>query len=333
MSMDSEPLVSALTPVYNGEKFLAECIESVLAQTYRNWEYIIVDNCSTDRSLEIAQGYANKDPRIRIHNNREFVGVIQNHNIAFRQIASSSKYCKMVYADDWLLPECIMQMVALAEAHPTVGIVGAYRLDDTHVSCDGLPYQSVVVPGRQICRRTLLEEFEFYVFGSPTSILIRSDLVRKRKALFNESNIHADTEACFDLLQESDFGFVHQVLTYTRRHNEAATSLCHRFNTYLLRNRIILTKYGAVYLRRKNIEKCLRHHMESYYQFLAQSLVYRKDKDLIDYHMSSLRSLGYAFSRTRLFGVLCLEVLNILGNPKKTFEGLTRTIGRVARGG
>lgn len=330
--MDSEPLVSALTPVYNGEKFLAECIESVLAQTYQNWEYIIVNNCSTDRSLEIAQGYAKKDPRIRIHNNREFVGVIQNHNIASRQIASASKYCKMVHADDWLLPECIMQMVALAEANPTVGIVGAYRLDDTHVNCSGLPYQSAVVPGRQICRRTLLEGF--YVFGSPTSILIRSDLVQKRRALYNESNIHADKEACFDLLQESDFGFVHQVLTYTRRHSETVTSsLSQRFNTYLLGDLIILTKYGAIYLEDEEYDKCLRDHMESYYQFLAQSLVYRMDKELMEYHKSSLRSMGYTFSRTKLFVVLGLEVLDILGNPKQTFERLTRKIRPVVRRG
>jgi glycosyltransferase involved in cell wall biosynthesis len=49
------PLVSILTPVYNGEKYLAECIRSVLAQTYQNWEYTIVNNCSTDKTLEIAK--------------------------------------------------------------------------------------------------------------------------------------------------------------------------------------------------------------------------------------------------------------------------------------
>ena len=54
MSNRQEPLVSVVTPVYNGEASLAKCIDSVLAQTYRNFEYLIVNNCSTDRSLEIA---------------------------------------------------------------------------------------------------------------------------------------------------------------------------------------------------------------------------------------------------------------------------------------
>src|SRR5688572_27923951 len=97
----AQPLVSVLTPVYNGEKYLAECIESVLAQTYDNWEYVIVNNCSTDRTFEIAQQYANKDKRIRIHNNSTFVGCDTNGNIAFRQISAESKYCKVVHADDW----------------------------------------------------------------------------------------------------------------------------------------------------------------------------------------------------------------------------------------
>ena len=331
MNFTSESLVTVLTPVYNGEKYLSECIESVLVQTYENWEYVIVNNCSTDRSLEIAQGYAKKDPRIRIHNNREFVDIIQNHNIAFQQIASESKYCKMVHADDWLFPDCITRMVDLAEANPTVGIVGAYGLNNSGVKCIGLPYASTVVPGREVCRRTLLGGF--YVFGSPTSNLIRSDLIQKRKRLYNESHIHADNEACFDLLQECDFGFVHQVLTYSRQHNEARTSLSVRFNSYLLGTLIILTKYGPIYLEKSEYEQCLRDYMDSYYRFLAESLLYRMDKELIDYHTSGLRSMGHPFSWAKLLAVLGLEVLDILGNPKNTLERLARRIRRFVREG
>src|SRR5919197_1394474 len=145
MNVQIQPLVSVVTPVYNGEKYLAECIESVLVQTYQNWEYIIVNNCSTDRSLEIAQTYAQHDARIRIYNNREFVTVIQNHNIAFRQISPQSFCCKILHADDWLFPECIRLMVKVAKANPSVGIVGSYSLYDVRVECDRLPYPSTVV--------------------------------------------------------------------------------------------------------------------------------------------------------------------------------------------
>ena len=128
MTQRDEPFVSVVTPVYNGEAFLVECIESVLKQTYQNFEYIIVNNCSKDRTLEIAKAYAQKDRRIRVHDNTEFVAVIANHNLAFRQISPQAKYCKIVSADDWLFPDCIKQLVAVAEANPSVGIAGCYQL-------------------------------------------------------------------------------------------------------------------------------------------------------------------------------------------------------------
>jgi glycosyltransferase involved in cell wall biosynthesis len=327
MDMQTQPLVSVVTPVYNGEKYLAECIESILAQTYHNWEYIIVNNCSTDRSLEIAQEYAKKDVRIRIHNNQEFVDREANENIAFRQIAPESQYCKMVHADDWLFSECLMQMVKVAEAHPSVGIVGAYRLDGTRINLDGLPYPSTVISGREICRRTLLHQ-DLYLFGSPTSLLIRSKFIRDRKTFYNESNMHGDKEACFHVLQHADFGFVHQVLTYSRRHSEAATSFAKRFNTYLLGNLIILTKYGPLYLNREEYDKCLKRHMKRYYLFLGQSLLWKREKQVFDYHKKSMRDLGYSLSWTKLLGILLLEVADLLCNPKKTAEGLARRIMR-----
>ncbi len=230
MNSKPKPLVSIVTPVYNAEEYLAECIESVLTQTYDHWEYVIVNNCSTDRSLEIAQQYAQQDARIRIHNNETFLNLIQNWNHAMRQISPESKYCKVVHADDWLFPECITKMVELAEQNSTVGIVGSYRLDEDQVTLDRLPYPSTVVPGRKICRTSLLGGS--YIFGSPTSLLLRSDLVRNRDSFYNEANLNADRVVCFDILQQADFGFVHQVLTYTRRHNESMTSAVHRLGTH-----------------------------------------------------------------------------------------------------
>src|SRR5438552_13074119 len=96
MAATEQPLVSVLTPVYNGADFIAECIESVLNQTYQNYEYIIVNNCSKDRTLEIAQECAAKDNRIKIHDNTDFVGVIDNHNLAFGLMSPQAKYCKVV---------------------------------------------------------------------------------------------------------------------------------------------------------------------------------------------------------------------------------------------
>src|SRR6267143_3457518 len=117
MIRESMPLVSVLTPAYNEEKYISECIESVQAQTYPNWEYAIVDNCSTDKTVEIARGYAAKDPRICVCNAETFVPAMANINRTFRRVSQESKYCKMVLADDWIFPECLERMVSLAEEH------------------------------------------------------------------------------------------------------------------------------------------------------------------------------------------------------------------------
>src|SRR5579862_6129192 len=114
----SQPLVSIVTPVYNGEEYLVECIESVLAQTYQNWEYVIVNNCSTDNTAEIASRYQARDARIKLVNCTDFLGVIGNHNRAFRLISPQSAYCKVVCADDSLFPECVQKLVETAEQNP-----------------------------------------------------------------------------------------------------------------------------------------------------------------------------------------------------------------------
>ncbi|HYL80162.1 MAG TPA: glycosyltransferase family A protein, partial [Candidatus Acidoferrum sp.] len=150
--------MSILTPAFNAEPFLAECIESVLAQTYSHWEHTIVNNCSTDRTLEIARAYAQRDRRIRVESNDRFIGALENHNRACSFVAPRSRYCKFLFADDFLFPTCLAEMVRLAETHPSVGVVGAYGLRGTRVAWDGLPFPSTVVPGRDLCRATLLHK-------------------------------------------------------------------------------------------------------------------------------------------------------------------------------
>src|SRR5215467_8228074 len=150
----TKPLVSVVTPVYNGAKYLAECVESVLGQTYENFEYIILNNNSTDETLRIAEEYAAADQRVRVQSNDTLLPIIANHNRAFSLISPSSKYCKVVSADDWILPHCLEQMAALAEQHPTIGVIGSYQLsgggDTWYLRTDGLPYHKSFMSGREI---------------------------------------------------------------------------------------------------------------------------------------------------------------------------------------
>jgi glycosyltransferase involved in cell wall biosynthesis len=272
MNTASQPLVSVVTPVYNGAQYLTECIESVLAQTYQNWDYTIVNNCSTDKTGEIARQYACKDSRIRVHENQEFLPICANHNASLRQISPESKYCKLVFADDWLFPECLERMVALGEAHPSVGIVNAYGLRGSEVLWTGLPYPSTVVPGHHVCRLRLHNGP--YVFGTGTSQLYRADLVRSRAKFFNEANLHCDSEVCFQLLQDCDFGFVHQVLHYTRTPDpESWTMRAYRMHTLEAMTLYELRTYGPIYLAPQELQSLMKAKLAEYYGILAQSVL------------------------------------------------------------
>jgi glycosyltransferase involved in cell wall biosynthesis len=322
-----QPWVSVVTPLYNCEAYLAECIESVQRQSYENWDYTIVNNCSTDRSLEIASAYAARDPRIRVVNNRDFVRVVENHNIAFRQISPKSKYCKVVEADDWLFPDCLERMVRLAEQNPSVAVVGAYALVGTSVAYDGLPYPSTVVNGRKVCRDNLLHGR--YVFGAPTTVLYLSADVRSRQSFYNESNIHADREACFELLQNRDFGFIHQVLTFSRVREDSLSAMSWGNGLQFPSALYDLTRYGPAYLTRRELASRTEVQSKLYYEFLAKSLYMRRDAQFWKLHAGKMAALGMPLSQTRLAWHAFRHALDIVGNPKRSGEAAFRRLRRV----
>jgi glycosyltransferase involved in cell wall biosynthesis len=333
MSVHDEPLVSVVTPVYNGALYLRECIESVLAQTYSNWEYIIVNNCSTDGTLQIAQEYARKEKRIQVHDNDSFLDVIANHNRAFGLISPHSKYCKQVSADDWLFPECLTRMVRVAEANPSVGIVGSYQLSGDVVKWQGFRYPTAVMPGRELGRRVFLARQVFVEgqpllgFGDPTSLMYRADIVRRRPAFYPNPSPHADTSACFENLQNSDFGFVYEILSYERTHAESQSSASLQLNRHLSQTLDDLLHYGSSYLSKNEFERQLSETLKGYHRFLAiNHFVGFRGKEFWDYHKGRLKELGYPLTHFVLLKAALLTVLQESVNPGQAIGKLWRHV-------
>ena len=318
MKTGSQPLVSVVVPVYNEEQFLGECLESILAQTYGNWECVIVNNCSTDRSPDIARGYAASDPRIKVYDTTEFLRAVPNFNGALRRISAASKYVKIVFSDDWIFPECLERMVALAEEHPTAGIVGAYGLQGPDVMWSGLSYFGGLISGREVCRKLFLDDI--YVFGTGTSLLFRADLVRARDPFYNESNLHADSEACCALLANCDFGFVHQVLTFTRVREGSLYQFSRGLNTLIAGRLYDLVTYGRHYLTESEFQRCVDKKLTEYYRFLAAHLVRRFDPKFWEYHKRKLIEAGVGFDRVWLARAFCGKLLDAALNPKQAVE-------------
>ena len=320
------PLVSVVTPVYNGEKHVAQCIESVLGQTYPRWHHTLVNNCSSDRTVEIAQSYADKDARIKIVNNSAFVRVIANYNNAFRQTLPEAKYTKLLAADDALMPDCLERMVEFAEAHPQVAIVGAYGIRESQILWRGLPHWTTLVPGREACRARLLGGP--YLFGTPTSVLFRSDVVRARDPFYNESNLHADSEVCFDVLADADFGFIHQILTIQGGTIAGSlTAFSERFQTYYSSVLHELEKYGPRYLTDSERRDRIRAHLADYYRYLGEQAWKRRGAEFWSYHRGKLAEAGHPLRRARVALAAAAWLGDRIGNPKRTLEGLLRRAG------
>jgi glycosyltransferase involved in cell wall biosynthesis len=110
--------VGVIVPVYNGELRLQRCLESIASQTLTDFQAVIVDNCSSDRSLAIACRFAAQDPRFIVYQNARNVGRVPNWNRALD--LAGGEYVKPVMVNDYLLPECLAELSAILDSHPEV---------------------------------------------------------------------------------------------------------------------------------------------------------------------------------------------------------------------
>jgi len=332
MGVNDEPLITVLTPVYNGEPFLRDCIESVIAQTYKNFEYIIVNNCSSDRSLDIALSYSKQDPRIQVRSNKEFVDIIENHNTAFRLVSPSAKYCKVVSADDGLFPDCITRLVETAEAYPSAGFVGCYQISGNRIRWQGFPYPKALLNGRELCRQMLLNNDSSYGladdrsfgFGAPTSLLYRADLVRRTATFFPNASPHADTSACYANLKDCDFAFVYQVLCWERLHAATQSTQSFEINDLSYADLNDIMQYARFYLSSQEYEQKLQQSLNDYYEFMAINIIARRGRTFWDYHKGKFEELGYPMKTSAVLKAVMVRGFREIVNPAQAIRKIRR---------
>lgn len=164
--MAVNPLVTVLMPVHNGDKYLSEAIGSILAQTLSDFEFIIVDDGSTDSTVDILADYAKRDSRIRVYHQSK-QGIVGALNAGLD--LAKGQYIARIDADDWSPPERLAAQVAFMGARPEVGVCGAwvetigepagivwrYPTDDATIRCR-LLFDSALAHPSVMMRRELL---------------------------------------------------------------------------------------------------------------------------------------------------------------------------------
>ncbi len=325
--------MSIVTPVHNTANYLAECVESVLGQTYTNFEYIIVENCSDDGSGDLADRLASSDARVRVIRTDTLLPQVENYNFALSQIAASSVYTKVCQADDWLHPRCIEEMVALGERHPEVGLISSYSLVGSDIQNLGLNGDVSVLSGRDAGRLYFTDGF--FLFGTPTTVMYRSNIVRSRTPFYEVGRLHEDTEVCFEMLQTADFGFVHQVLSYCRVHDESITASALDMLPQAIDRLVVVKRHGRHFVQGSDYDEAEHYARNEYYLSVARRLLrqplLRSNEQFWSYQRRGLALANETLDKWKLARSVGLAIIEAVLSPLETLQRIRRTTDKRRR--
>lgn len=207
------PLVSVLMTAFNRANYIAAAIESVLASTYVNLELIVVDDCSEDSTVSIANEFAEKDNRVKVYQNEINLGDYPNRNKAASY--AKGKYLKYLDSDDVMYTNCLEVMVTAMEKYPN-SVFGLSSLAN-----ENYPFPISISP-----RESYNQHFEgFGHFNrSPGSSIIKREIFIKEGG-FLIPKFAGDTELWFRLAQKYDLVLFPRDLVWDRCHSQTQSNL------------------------------------------------------------------------------------------------------------
>ncbi len=252
--MSSPPIVTVLMPVYNGGPYLAESIQSVLQQTFTDFEFLIIDDGSTDESVAIVQKF--NDPRIQLIRNDMNQGLVTSLNKGMG--LALGEYVARMDADDVCLPERLALQVAFMDAHREIGICGSW------VEVLGEPYGQIL---RYPTDPDVLKCSQLFgpALAHP-SVMIRRDLLKVTKLLYDPSYKHAeDFELWVRASEYTSLANIGKILLryrlnpqqVSKRHNEEQIFNAARVRLSQLYNLGIFPSDEEIYIHRSISLLCL----------------------------------------------------------------------------
>jgi len=282
-----DPIVSIGVPVYNGEKFMEECLASIRDQTFISWECVIVNNCSTDKTVEIVKQFTESDGRFKLFDYVDFVPVEQNWNRLYGHVSTKSRYFKVVQADDIIPPESIEDMFGILEQHPDSGTCTSYRINGVNIDGGGLNYfDGPIFSGKELLYRHLKGELD--ITGTVTTPLFRKASLEKLPTypnIFDETDYHLDTLLVYEMMNIADIAFIFKVLSLTRWHEDAGTmTTAIKYHTFLCSKENRLYKFKKVF---PELEADYKEHRLKYAYLLMKEKM-KGNRDCIAWHKKRL---------------------------------------------
>ena len=195
MNYNLSPLISIIIPIYNGEKYLKVCLDSILAQTYTHFELILVDDGSTDTSSQICDAYAESDSRvITYHISNGGVSHARNYGIN----VAKGGWITFIDCDDWITPDYLKDFASQNLEPSTLYIIQADKVENGKIK----PWPYLYKEG--ICKLKAGNERiidKLLVYGTPWGKFFNSAVVKENKILFDEQiSNHEDTLFYFEYI-------------------------------------------------------------------------------------------------------------------------------------
>ena len=280
------PLVAVVTPVYNGEKYLQETMESVQAQGYPNLVHVVLDNASTDRTAEIIETNKGRKVPLVTARNAALLSLCHNWNAAMRLAPAKAKYLRLLCADDTMHESCIERMVEVAEKDPEILVVGVgtvWGIDKLDFSW---PTDRIALDGADFIRGFLRRELGVYAVHT----MIRRTVLEWRPDLFDCTLwTGIDFEAVLGILLRGKLGMVHEFLGWSRIHEESVTSLVMmKKNTHYADWLRVLYRYGPHLYSKREFRQIAKRYERRYVRLILR-WQYSQGKKAVQHHWDVLR--------------------------------------------
>lgn len=209
------PKISLILPVFNGERYLEQAVDSVLAQDYGDFEFLICDDASSDRSGGMIG--SRKDRRIRLFGNIKNLGLFKTLNRLIRE--STGEYIQLWAQDDIMKRNCLGEEVAFYEKHPDVGFCYCARdiIDGSGKVI--LPFSRDMTP--DVIAPELAAQIMFYhgsIAGSISNVVIRRAVLDEMGLFREDMRLAADFDMWIRISEKYPIGFIRQPLVMIRSH-------------------------------------------------------------------------------------------------------------------
>lgn len=290
--MTQSPCVAVITPVYQGEDYLAQALESVQAQTYENLVHVVLDNASTDATAQILARFQGQRVPLLVHRNPQTLPQVENWNTAFGLAPKEASYLRLLCHDDTLFPNAIARLVEASLAAPDIGMISSNHFCLGRDNDFGWPKDRLVLDGKEAARLSLTGQS----FIMAPHIMLHRDAIAMRALLFDGRFSGWDMDACLDLLTNGcKFAFVQDSLCMTRVHAHSVSStVLEREHMDLFQKYAQLQHYGPRVFTPKEHERLMQRYRRYYLRKLARWSMQGQDgMGIAAKHRENLAELGF----------------------------------------